>query len=128
MSMWRPLFLRCMILDHKLQRMLNGFKIGQLNSESPLHQTAVSYLFELLYYFRSLRHQPLHEMFLALSTNTNSKYSGGTKYKYTLFRGPSTKYKYAFFRGFEHQLQLHIIQWAQEPNKDTHCSGGPKTK
>ena len=30
-----------MILDHKLQRMLNGFKIGQLNSERPLHQTAV---------------------------------------------------------------------------------------
>ena len=42
MSMWRPLFLRCMILDHNLQRMLNGFKIRQLNSERPLHQTAVT--------------------------------------------------------------------------------------
>ena len=30
-----------MILDHKLQRMLNDSKIAQLNSESPLHQTAV---------------------------------------------------------------------------------------
>ena len=30
-----------MILDHKLQRMFNDFKIGQLNSERPLHQTAV---------------------------------------------------------------------------------------
>ena len=28
MSMWRPRFLKCMILVHKLQRMLNGFKIG----------------------------------------------------------------------------------------------------
>ena len=42
MSMWRPLFLKCMILDHKLQRMLNDSKIAQLNSERPLHQTAVS--------------------------------------------------------------------------------------
>ena len=41
MSMWRPLFLKCMILDHKLQRMLNASKIAQLNSERPLHQTAV---------------------------------------------------------------------------------------
>ena len=41
MSMWRPRFLKCMILDHKLQRMLNDSKIGQLNSERPLHQTAV---------------------------------------------------------------------------------------
>ena len=41
MSMWRPLFLTCMILDHKLQRMLNDSKIAQLNSERPLHQTAV---------------------------------------------------------------------------------------
>ena len=40
--MWRPLFLKCMILDHKLQRMFNDFKIGQLNSERPLHQTAVN--------------------------------------------------------------------------------------
>ena len=39
--MWRLLFLRCMILDHKLQRMLNDSKIAQLNSERPLHQTAV---------------------------------------------------------------------------------------
>ena len=30
-----------MILDHKLQRMLNDSKIAQLNSERPLHQTAV---------------------------------------------------------------------------------------
>ena len=42
MSMWRPLFLKCMILDQKLQRMLNDSKIAQLNSERPLHQTAVS--------------------------------------------------------------------------------------
>ena len=42
MSMWRPLFLKCMILDHKLQRMLNDSKIAQLNSERPLHQTAVA--------------------------------------------------------------------------------------
>ena len=42
MSMWRPRFLKCMILVHKLQRMFNGFKIGQLNSERPLHQTAVT--------------------------------------------------------------------------------------
>ena len=28
-------------LDHKLQRMLNDSKIAQLNSERPLHQTAV---------------------------------------------------------------------------------------
>ena len=41
MSMWRPLFLKCMILDQKLQRMLNDSKIAQLNSERPLHQTAV---------------------------------------------------------------------------------------
>ena len=41
MSMWRPLFLKFMILDHKLQRMLNDSKIDQLNSERPLHQTAV---------------------------------------------------------------------------------------
>ena len=40
-SMWRPLFLKCMILDQKLQRMLNDSKIAQLNSERPLHQTAV---------------------------------------------------------------------------------------
>ena len=45
MSMWRPLFLRCMILDHKLQRMLNDSKIAQLNSERPLHQTAVLNIF-----------------------------------------------------------------------------------
>ena len=45
MSMGRPLFLKCMILDHKLQRMLNDSKIAQLNSERPLHQTAV--LFEI---------------------------------------------------------------------------------
>ena len=32
---------KCIILDHKLQRMLNDSKIGQLNSERPLHQTAV---------------------------------------------------------------------------------------
>ena len=100
----------------------------------------LSSLFELLYYFRSLRHQPLHEMFLALSTNTNSKYSGGTKYKYTLFRGPSTKYKYAFFRGSEHQIQIHIFQGVQHqiqvhiiqgvraPNKNTHYSGDPSTR
>ena len=31
-----------MILDHKLQRMLNYSKIAQLNSERPLHQTAVA--------------------------------------------------------------------------------------
>ena len=31
-----------MILDHKLQRMLNDSKIAQLNSERPLHQTAVN--------------------------------------------------------------------------------------
>ena len=85
----------------------------------------LSSLFELLYYICSLRHQPSHEIFLALSTNTNSKYSGGTKYKYTLFRGPSTKYKYAFFRGSEHQIQIHIIQGVQKPNKNTHFSGGP---
>ena len=42
MSVWRPLFIKCIILDHKLQRMLNDSKIGQLNSERPLHQTAVS--------------------------------------------------------------------------------------
>ena len=41
MSMWRPLYLKCMILDHKLQRMLNDSIIEQLNSERPLHQTAV---------------------------------------------------------------------------------------
>ena len=41
MSVWRPLFIKCIILDHKLQRMLNDSKIGQLNSERPLHQTAV---------------------------------------------------------------------------------------
>ena len=29
MSMWRPLFLKRMILDHKLQRMLNDSKIAQ---------------------------------------------------------------------------------------------------
>ena len=29
------------ILVHKLQRMLKGFKIAQLNSERPFHQTAV---------------------------------------------------------------------------------------
>ena len=39
--MCRPLFLKCMILDQKLQRMLNDSKIAQLNSERPLHQTAV---------------------------------------------------------------------------------------
>ena len=39
--MWRPLFLKCMILDHKLQRILNDSKIAQLNSERPSHQTAV---------------------------------------------------------------------------------------
>ena len=39
--MQRPLFLKCMILDHKLQRMLNDSKIAQVNSERPLHQTAV---------------------------------------------------------------------------------------
>ena len=32
-----------MILDQKLQRMLNDSKIAQLNSERPLHQTAVSH-------------------------------------------------------------------------------------
>ena len=31
-----------MILDHKLQRMLNDSKIAQLNSERPLRQTAVA--------------------------------------------------------------------------------------
>ena len=41
MSVWRPLFIKCIILDHKLQRMLNDSKIGQLHSERPLHQTAV---------------------------------------------------------------------------------------
>ena len=41
MSVWRPLFVKCIILDHKLQRMLNDSKIAQLNSERPLHQTAV---------------------------------------------------------------------------------------
>ena len=41
MSVWRPLFIKCIILDHKLQRMLNDSKIAQLNSERPLHQTAV---------------------------------------------------------------------------------------
>ena len=45
MSMWRPLFRKNMILDHKLQRMLNDSKIAQLNSERPLHQTAVCWLF-----------------------------------------------------------------------------------
>ena len=35
-----------MILDHKLQRMFNDFKIGQLNSERPLHQTAVLFKFQ----------------------------------------------------------------------------------
>ena len=39
--MWRALFLKCMTLDHKLQRMLNDSKIAQLNSKRPLHQTAV---------------------------------------------------------------------------------------
>ena len=43
MSMWRLLFLKCMILDQKLQRMFNDSKIAQLNSERPLHQTAVLY-------------------------------------------------------------------------------------
>ena len=42
MSVWRPLFIKCIILDHKLQRMLNDSKIAQLNSERPLHQTAVT--------------------------------------------------------------------------------------
>ena len=32
-----------MILDQKLQRMLNDSKIAQLNSERPLHQTAVRF-------------------------------------------------------------------------------------
>ena len=41
MSMWRPLFIKCIILEHKLQRMLNDSKIAQLNSERPLLQTAV---------------------------------------------------------------------------------------
>ena len=41
MSVWRPLFIKCIILDHKLQRMLTDSKIGQLNSKRPLHQTAV---------------------------------------------------------------------------------------
>ena len=88
----------------------------------------LSSLFELLYYIRSLRHQPLHEIFLALSTNTYSKYSGGTKYKYTLIRGS------------EHQIQIHIIQgvrapntnthysWVRAPIINTHFSGGPSTK
>ena len=44
MSMWRPLFLQCMILDHKLQRMLNDSKTAQLNFERPFHQTAVGAL------------------------------------------------------------------------------------
>ena len=43
MSMWRPLFVKCMILDHKLQRMLDDSKIAQLNSERPLHQTALGW-------------------------------------------------------------------------------------
>ena len=42
-SMWRPLFIKCIILDHKLQRMLNDSKIAQLISERPSHQTAVPY-------------------------------------------------------------------------------------
>ena len=42
MSVWRPLFIKCIILDHKLQRMLNDSKIAQLNSERPLHQTVVT--------------------------------------------------------------------------------------
>ena len=46
MSMWRPLFLKCMILDQKLQRMLNDSKIAQLNSERPLHQTAVKFFLQ----------------------------------------------------------------------------------
>ena len=29
MSVWRPLFIKCIILDHKLQRMLNDSKIAQ---------------------------------------------------------------------------------------------------
>ena len=41
MSVWRPLFIKCIILDHKLQRTLNDSKIAQLNSERPSHQTAV---------------------------------------------------------------------------------------
>ena len=41
MSVWRPLFIKCIILDHKLQRMLNDSKIAQLDSERPLRQTAV---------------------------------------------------------------------------------------
>ena len=46
MSVWRPLFIKCIILDHKLQRMLNDSKIAQLNSERPLHQTAVGEYFK----------------------------------------------------------------------------------
>ena len=46
--MWRPLFLKCIILGHKLQRMLNDSKIGQLNSERPLHQTAVGWYLTLI--------------------------------------------------------------------------------
>ena len=41
MSVWRPLFIKCIILDHKLQRMLNDSQIAQLIFERPLHQRAV---------------------------------------------------------------------------------------
>ena len=49
-----------MILDHKLQRMLNDSKIAQLNSERPLHQTAVMdilRIFEKSLFSRSRRSQ-----------------------------------------------------------------------
>ena len=68
MSVWRPLFIKCIILDHKLQRMLNDSKIGQLNSERPLHQTAVQFDFVLsVFFFPILVGVLLHCLFLFLS-------------------------------------------------------------
>ena len=37
-----------MILDHKLQRMLNDSKIAQLIFERPLHQTAVAEIWSVV--------------------------------------------------------------------------------
>ena len=63
-----------MILDHKLQRMFNDFKIGQLNSERPLHQTAVFKELELFFKEILYIREPLFFFF-----NFSSSGGGGGK-------------------------------------------------
>ena len=108
--MWIPLFLKCMILDHNLQRMLNDSKIAQLNSERPLHQTAVFTHF--LYKWMPHKRESLIELWIYRWHWGFSQFWSNINLRILVINHPNFKWRMSDHPNIQWKISDHPnIQW-----------------